>query len=1091
MKGMNTIVRHHGGWYCGRILRPVLVTALCMMGYTKTQAQTTAPLLSPQMNTMFQNPPATYRGKPFWGWGGDLSHDEVVRQVDVFQQMGMGGFFMHSRTGLKTPYLGKQWFAMIDAAADEAKAKGIEAWLYDEDRWPSGYAGGYVTQKSENRMRFLVMQQMPLSEYRPATDDVAAFACDIDGNKFHSCDRMDGAKGDAVRAQAKAHKDYSAIVFRVELMQPGPGYNGFAYADTLNRAVTEDFLEKTHAKYAANTGSRLGTSIKGIFSDEPQRGPVFGGFGVDNKDAARMLPWTALLPEQFEKRYGYDLRDKLPDLFLYRDAALVSPVKWQYMELTQTMFVENWEEPIERWSKEHGLIFTGHALHEDSLTTQAEPQGSMMRYYEHEDYPGVDVLSEFNRNYWLAKQADSVTHQMNKGRTLSELYGATGWQSTFESYKWIGDWQAIFGINFRVQHIAWYTMAGELKRDYPASMSFQSAWWHDWHYVEDYYARLALLLTQGQPVRDVLVLNPVESVWAQVGIGWAEGLSPKLASIDELEAHYESLFRMLVEAHLDFDYGDEGMLHTLGGVGSDAGGAYFQVGQAHYRVVVVPTMTTMRSSTLHLLEKFRAGGGTVIFAGAPPAYIDASPSDAASQLSAKSTQTAFERNAIVTAVRGAVGPRLSLTSSDGRESKDIFYQLRALANGDQILGAMSMQRHEWQRGVSISVRGSGFVTEWDMRTGERFSVSSQRSEGMLRWKTDFAPAGERVYTITQADPHLQPRPVEKEISSKAVAGPFAYRLDEPNVAVLDGPEYRAGEQQWQTATDILKLDRTVRQGLKLPLRGGEEMQPWARVAFHAEQHQHTPLHLRYHFSMSGASGVPIQLAMEQPERWTVTLNGQAVPLPAAKTWWVDPALRTRALDASALREGDNVLELSTDFSEDVDLEAVYLLGAFGVELKGTTETLMRLPQKLSVGDLTSQGLPFYGGEVIYQVPVSIRGAGEAKDTLRLTNFSAALAKLDPHANGGRVIAWEPYEASLNKADKARGYVELGLVLTRRNTFGPLHLVPKNAGAYGPGEFRTEGKAWSNDFQLIPTGLLEAPAVVQYRDANRATADVKQ
>ncbi|MDQ2777594.1 MAG: hypothetical protein M3Y57_22170 [Acidobacteriota bacterium] len=144
-----------------------------------------------------------------------------------------------------------------------------------------------------------------------------------------------------------------------------------------------------------------------------------------------------------------------------------------------------------------------------------------MRYYENEDYPGVDVLSEWNRNYWLAKQVSSVSHQLRKARTLSELYGATGWQFTFEGQKYVGDSQEIFGVNFRVPHLSWYTMAGEAKRDYPASISFQSAWWKDYKYVEDYYARLNLLLTQGQPVRDTLLLSPVESVWAQVGVNWA------------------------------------------------------------------------------------------------------------------------------------------------------------------------------------------------------------------------------------------------------------------------------------------------------------------------------------------------------------------------------------------------------------------------------------------------------------------------------------------------------------------------------------------------------------------------------------------
>ena len=49
---------------------------------------------------------------------------------------------MHSRSGLITEYLGDEWFKLINAVADEGARQGMEVWLYYEDRWPSGSAGG-------------------------------------------------------------------------------------------------------------------------------------------------------------------------------------------------------------------------------------------------------------------------------------------------------------------------------------------------------------------------------------------------------------------------------------------------------------------------------------------------------------------------------------------------------------------------------------------------------------------------------------------------------------------------------------------------------------------------------------------------------------------------------------------------------------------------------------------------------------------------------------------------------------------------------------------------------------------------------------
>ncbi len=119
-----------------------------------------------ELAKFFQDPPAEFRSKPFWAWnGGYCNEQEIVRQVKIFKQMGFGGFFMHSRTGLQTEYLGDAWFRMVNAAAKEAGKQGIQAWLYDEDRWPSGFAGGLVTEKPEYRMKFLSMHSMPVADF--------------------------------------------------------------------------------------------------------------------------------------------------------------------------------------------------------------------------------------------------------------------------------------------------------------------------------------------------------------------------------------------------------------------------------------------------------------------------------------------------------------------------------------------------------------------------------------------------------------------------------------------------------------------------------------------------------------------------------------------------------------------------------------------------------------------------------------------------------------------------------------------------------------------------------------------------------------
>ena len=98
--------------------------------------------LSPEL---FKHPGSEYRGTPFWAWNGKLEKEELKRQIEIFQQMGFGGFHMHVRTGLETEYLSEEYMEDIRFCIEEAKKRGMIAYLYDEDRWPSGSCGGQVT----------------------------------------------------------------------------------------------------------------------------------------------------------------------------------------------------------------------------------------------------------------------------------------------------------------------------------------------------------------------------------------------------------------------------------------------------------------------------------------------------------------------------------------------------------------------------------------------------------------------------------------------------------------------------------------------------------------------------------------------------------------------------------------------------------------------------------------------------------------------------------------------------------------------------------------------------------------------------------
>ncbi|MFA7186343.1 MAG: glycosyl hydrolase, partial [Victivallales bacterium] len=444
----------------------------------------------------FMNPEASYRGAPFWAWNGKLEEDELRRQIRIMHQMGLGGFFMHSRVGLDTAYLSEEWFDRIKACIDEAEKLGMKAWLYDEDRWPSGAAGGLVTKNPEYRARFIVMKENGAA----SPETAALFAVEIKDGKLLSYRKI--KNGEKISPKEKI------LEFHIRTQSESSWYNGQTYLDTLSHDAVKEFIKVTHEAYKKNISSKFGKAVPGIFTDEPNFMSTF----QQEEDGIRNA-WTKKLPEIFKKRYGYDIMDFLPEIFMNKANSSFSKVRWNYFDCVTYLFADAFSRQIGEWCEKNDMLYTGHVLVEDTLSSQTSMVGSTMRSYEYMQAPGMDLLTEHWRVYNTAKQVSSAANQFGAKWRLTETYGCTGWDFPFAGQKALGDWQAALGINLRCQHLAWYTMQGEAKRDYPASIFYQSPWWESYSKVEDYFGRINCVMTKGSEIRDLLVIHPVESMW--------------------------------------------------------------------------------------------------------------------------------------------------------------------------------------------------------------------------------------------------------------------------------------------------------------------------------------------------------------------------------------------------------------------------------------------------------------------------------------------------------------------------------------------------------------------------------------------------
>lgn len=1038
------------------------------------------------MLDVFKNPSAEYRGAPFWAWNGKLDPIELRRQIRVMQQMGLGGFFMHSRVGLNTPYLSNEWFSCIDACVDEAKKLGMSAWLYDEDRWPSGAAGGLVTKNPEYRARSLVPHiSDKASVLKWTKDTVAAFTARIEGISATQVRQI--AKGKPSPKLAEGEK---LIVFSVELQGCSNWYNGYTYLDTLSHKAVKEFIKVTHEAYRKHNGKEFGHTIPGMFTDEPNH---CNKLGYDNNTGdPGGLPWTGSLLKTFQKRYGYNLIPHLVELVFDVDGNGIRPARLHYHDCVTHLYVDAFGHQIFDWCAKNNLTFTGHQLEEDSLSSQTNMVGSCLRSYEFMQAPGMDLLSEHWRIFNTAKQVTSGARQFGAKWRLTETYGCTGWDFPFAGHKALGDWQAALGINLRCQHLSWYTMEGEAKRDYPASIFYQSPWWQLYPKVEDYFARIHAAMTQGEEVRDLLVIHPVESMWMQVKIGWRG--KTETNALDDAHA---KLTESLLSQHLDFDFGDEEHIGRLGKVTKQKGYPAFHLGKAAYKAVLVPQLITMRKTTLALLKKFKAAGGTVVFAGTPCIYVDAVESRDVVEFAENCPRIAVSgaaitgplesvcrRVSIVEAAGGEIGAALYLL----REDREAFYLFVCNTSEDyaKTEGYSMNQPMARDRKLSyddVRIRGfagcAGAPIELNPETGAHTAADFSHTPIGLEIRTSLPALGSRLFVIpkvAQADtPAVTPK--LKTIRTDKISGKtWNITLSESANLVLDRPRYKIGNGEWQKAEEILRIDRALRDSMGIQHRGGGMIQPWAQP--HNPNPKRSKISLAYTFNCQAIPTGDLFLALEQPKTFQVSLNGVPVSQEAECGWWVDLAMRKLPLDSSLLYLGNNELTLECDYVENhPGLEIVYLLGNFGTLAKDTDVAITALPTTLQLGDWVPQGLTFYSGSVSYRRRLDLKTEKGQRLFIRVPEYRGVAVRVLVDGKEAGIAAWEPNEVEVTGLANGPADVQFQLIGHRRNSHGPFHITEKWPGWTGPDSF-TQGPAnWLDGYQLVPCGIMSEPELI--------------
>ncbi|MCU0363524.1 MAG: hypothetical protein MUE32_09210, partial [Bacteroidales bacterium] len=418
-----------------------------------------------EFKQLFADPPAEYRSAPLWDWNDDITEDGIDFQMQQFSEAGIGGVFVHPRPGLITEYLSDEWFRLFDYSVKKGKELGMKVWIYDENSYPSGFAGGHVPAEMPDSYRHgsgLKMEILGKLDVRMS--DTIALVLKKTGATFTDI---------TATWEEEKGKTGTYYIFRKTYPAKSPWYGGFTYVDLLYPGVTEKFLELTMKKGYGRNRADFGQALPGVFTDEPNLEAAMS-------DGA-MMRWTPDLWDAFKKRWGYDLRLSLPSLA--EEYGDWRKVRHDYYELLLELFVDRWAKPWSAYCDENNLLWTGHYW-EHGWPEPTDGSDEPAFYIWHQ-MPGIDMLGNRLDSHGLGgqfgndravRELRSAANQAGRTRTLSETYGGGGWEMSFETQKRLVDWELALGVNFVNQHLSYYSLNGVRKFDYPPSFSYHEPW---------------------------------------------------------------------------------------------------------------------------------------------------------------------------------------------------------------------------------------------------------------------------------------------------------------------------------------------------------------------------------------------------------------------------------------------------------------------------------------------------------------------------------------------------------------------------------------------------------------------------------------
>ncbi|OHB82353.1 MAG: hypothetical protein A2V98_05845 [Planctomycetes bacterium RBG_16_64_12] len=507
--------------------------------------------------------------------------DQMLRESDpkrvasegmrYYKDRGLGGVVCN--VAFQDYMRSEEHWKTLVAGVEACRKLGLVVWLYDEDGYPSGGAGG------------LVLAENPALE---ATE--LAF---------------DPARDDPFLIRPAYEHTHASNNY----------YAARRYANLIDDRACRSFIERTHGAYWERLEPYFGSTIQATFTDEPSLIAINIGQipeaarkrvrVVDPLDPAveplPCVPWCYDLPQRYQERYGEDLVPHRRSLFA-GDAPEDRKVRRQFWGLVADLFAQRYFGAIQEWCSQHHVASSGHSLHEESVMHQVALNGNSLKVLGRMDIPGLDMLSSnpeaVIHSGWLTAGLPSSAailggrrRVMTEVSDFSQKMGGAGPVSLAEMQA-TAAWQAAWGVT---EFTLYYGLGDRSVEEYRAYC--------------DYVGRLNAVLKPARLDRDVLLYYPIHDLWEEyLPVAEPLRLDSQSPRAQRIVGSFMRLGQTLQQNQIPFALVDH---ETLASAEVRPDGK-LAIGDHSFGAVLLPEDAGLPPEAAGIVDRFRQQGGKVV-----------------------------------------------------------------------------------------------------------------------------------------------------------------------------------------------------------------------------------------------------------------------------------------------------------------------------------------------------------------------------------------------------------------------------------------------------------------------------------------------